>query len=539
MPGIFASFTRYFRTIRHLRAEQMLYRLYYPLKRRLLLPKISRHIPKVNNIAPGITLPASPRAHSCYFPTTQGFCFLNQRIDFGNRIDWRCRYMSRLWRFNLYYFDWLRSSDLSISDCLDSIYQFIDNQKFDDDFNHVYPTALRLRNWIYFVVRNGISDVRIDQLIYRDALLIYRFPEFEIGGNHLLESGLSLVWAGHYFDDPRMLRKASMILRRELKRQILSDGSHYERSIGYHTFIQKNIFDTICFLRHLNVNAEILKLLEINFLRMLSYAKLLMGNPQLIPHFGDSNPEMIEWNSELQTLAQNLYRKELESLVSPSEPLAMKLIDRNRFQVFFVRGFLLSPDQPGHSHADTFSFCLNFNELPCIVDPGVSSYEEGAIRNWQRSTRAHNTLFAGGLDSSELWSAFRMGERAKVFTLSESDFVIDSQHFGYFSVLGLSHRRRLEVLPDALLIQDFWETGRKPAPELRIMLHFHPERRVELTPDGVLLPDCGLRIRIEGAVPALEPYEYCLGFGKTIKAMKMNALVNRNKINTLIESING
>jgi hypothetical protein len=503
------------------------------------MPAVPAKPPKVRSIREGFYLPAGPRAQHCYFPESGGFCFLNQRVDFGTKIDWFCIDLPRLWRFHLYYFDWLKSDEDSASDHLDSIFQFIDGQKNTEDFNHAYPSALRLRNWIYFVVSKGIRDERIDRFIYRDALLVFRFPEYEIGANHLLESGLSLVWAGLYFEAPRMLRKGEVILKRELDRQILPDGAHYERSIAYHTFIQKNIFETISFLRHVNSELDIRKLLETKFLQMLSYASLLIKEPALVPHFGDSNPEMLEWTSEMQTLAQNLFQIELESGVSLAEPLAMKVLDRDGFRVFFFRGSLLSPDQPGHSHADTFSFCLNFKGLPCIVDPGVSTYDEGSMRSWQRSTRAHNTLSAGDIDSSEVWGVFRMGSRANVSTLSESDFIIDSQHDGYFNSIRLTHRRRLELLPGSLLIRDFWESGRKHLPELRLMLHFHPDRRVERSSDGSILLDCGLKISIEGAEAVLESYDYCMGFGKAVKALKINALINHNKINTLIERING
>ena len=46
-----------------------------------------------------------------------------------------------------------------------------------------------------------------------------------------------------------------------------------------------------------------------------------------------------------------------------------------------------------------------------LVDPGTSSYEDGPVREAERSTRAHDTVEVNGEDSSEMWSVFRVGHR--------------------------------------------------------------------------------------------------------------------------------
>lgn len=534
MSGFFASIIRYYHSVRYLRTEQIFFRLYYPLKRRFRIPRERSLNGTLPPHPPGLTLPVPPRATACYFPETNGFCFLGERCDFGKQVDWTAPGKSRLWRFHLYYFDWLRDDTISKSFRLNSIFQFIDNHKNKSEYNHAYPTALRLRNWIAFLMQYGLGEERINSAMYRDALLLYRFPEYDIGGNHLLESGLSLLWAGHYFGRVEMQRKAANILQRELNRQILADGSHYERSIAYHTFIQKNIFETLLFLQHLGIDDFLFKNLKNKFLLMLSHLKLLSGSDGIVPHFGDSNPGMMEWTREMDFVAQDLSDK-LGELPQPAAPVGLKLMEWQSFRLFFLRGKLLSTDQPGHSHADTFSFCLNVKGVPCIVDPGVSVYEPGALRDLQRSTLMHNTLSVGAFNSSELWASFRMARRAEVVTLSESDFFIDSQHDGYLKSCGIMHRRSVQALGRCVCIRDEWWGSTSALPELRLMLHFHPERRPEIRFGELWLEDCGLRIRVEGALLSLESYDYCEAFGKTRKSFKLNALVCSNKIETLIE----
>ena len=96
--------------------------------------------------------------------------------------------------------------------------------------------------------------------------------------------------------------------------------------------------------------------------------------------------------------------------------------------------------QPGHAHADTFSFILQLNEKPFIVDPGVSTYNMGDIRERERSTAYHNTVSISNRNSSEVWAGFRVANRAKVTVIHEESNFIKASHNGYKKV-GYTHTR--------------------------------------------------------------------------------------------------
>ena len=70
---------------------------------------------------------------------------------------------------------------------------------------------------------------------------------------------------------------------------------------------------------------------------------------------------------------------------------------------------------PGHAHADSLSFELSLFKQRIFVNSGVSTYASGRARHFERSTAAHNTVTVDKLDSSEVWSSFRVGRKAKVF----------------------------------------------------------------------------------------------------------------------------
>ena len=97
--------------------------------------------------------------------------------------------------------------------------------------------------------------------------------------------------------------------------------------------------------------------------------------------------------------------------------------------------------QSGHSHADTFSFIF-YTSKPILIDPGISTYNKNKIRLLERSTANHNTVSINGLNSSKIWSAFRVGKRAEVEFNKDSESHISVFHDGY-SDLGVIHQSRL------------------------------------------------------------------------------------------------
>jgi uncharacterized heparinase superfamily protein len=138
----------------------------------------------------------------------------------------------------------------------------------------------------------------------------------------------------------------------------------------------------------------------------------------------------------------------------------------------------VGPDHlPGHAHADTLSFELSLSGQRFVVDSGTSTYENNPERHRQRGSRAHNTIVIDGRDSSEVWSAFRVGRRARTFgvraTAAPAHACIEASHDGYQQVADIVHTRRWRLMPDGLLIVDRLSgTG---AHEVEWLLHVHPD----------------------------------------------------------------
>jgi uncharacterized heparinase superfamily protein len=140
------------------------------------------------------------------------------------------------------------------------------------------------------------------------------------------------------------------------------------------------------------------------------------------------------------------------------------------------------PDElPAHAHADALSFELSVSGRRIIVDSGVFEYQSGEWRDFMRGTAAHNTVMVDGQDQSEVWGSFRVGRRARVAARywAEQDGVrvLEADHDGYQSTLGVRHRRWIaRVHQRFFVVSDLLEG----AGEHRALsfIHLHPDATV-------------------------------------------------------------
>lgn len=142
-------------------------------------------------------------------------------------------------------------------------------------------------------------------------------------------------------------------------------------------------------------------------------------------------------------------------------------------------------EQPGHAHADSLSFIFYFRGEPCIIDPGVSTYEAGKRRNLERSTKAHNTVTFRGQNTAGVWGKFRVARRPDVEIMNETDSEINlTLNQKLESGDDFKHQRIFHQSKDSITISDTVNLNK--AVEGR--LHFHPTIKIqELRRNKVIL----------------------------------------------------
>jgi hypothetical protein len=522
---------RFYRTVRYLKFNQVYCRVCYPLKKLCYSPA---PIPGRQMSAalqqPRIRFTELSGIEHSYHPENTTFTFLNRTTSFGNRIDWEFKDFGLLWSFHLHYFEWLNDTDIPVEKSLDSIRQYIDNQNKGYIFNHSFTASYRIVNWIRFCVLHEIRNEDIYTHLYRQAQRLSAFPEYELMGNHLMENGIALVWAGLFFKDERLLRRGKHILSGQLPEQVLADGAHFEKSISYHTILLKRLMELAFYYQQSTDKDKFYDELIYSCNMMLSHVFVLNGADDFLPLFGDSNEKMNISMQDLKNLAQNLLLNPCDLSLGES---GIRKLEGKDFTLFFNLGNVPASYQPGHAHADAFTFCLNVKGQPVIVDPAVSTYEPGDQRMRERSTASHNTVFVEHTDSSEVWASFRMGKRVESKWLIDSCEIIDCEHNGYFSNYKIIHKRSIRCVQKKVLIEDTlmgWK-----GQNATIAFHFYPGLEPECNKESGRITVGNMSVEVEGAELYIEDYKYSKDFNVAIPAKRLVGIIKKETIRTTID----
>ncbi|SDK65545.1 heparinase II/III family protein [Halanaerobium congolense] len=362
------------------------------------------------------------------------FSFLNSTKEFDSKINWNDQKVSQLWNYNLHYFDYLINLSLAFELEGDKKYynkyqeiirSWIDNNPIGiGDAWHPYTVSLRLINWIksYYYFKNQLdSDPKFKQQFLKyiviQALYIKRNLEFDVRGNHLLENIRALAAASIFLDEKSWLDQVLELLEEQLDEQILKDGGHFERSPMYHSIVLYDLLEISFWLNNHDINYN--ELLDRKIIQMLEFLENILHPDKKIPLFNDSTFDIAKEPKSLFKIADNLgYEFELRSENEFSNSGYFIMKNKQKDFLIIDCGKVCPEYLPAHGHNDLLSYELSLNNKRVIVDTGVYEYTKGKWREYNRSTRAHNTAQIDSVEQSEMWGNFRIAERAKIIDYS-------------------------------------------------------------------------------------------------------------------------
>jgi hypothetical protein len=506
---------RFFNTVKYLKFTQIYFRLFYFIRARFrkfsgFKYEFSKESQNVNSLK----LISSCEHYSTY--KNGEFKILNLSKKFEGRVDWNYSDYGKLWTYNLTYFEYLKKKeDLSL------IYDFIENISSIEDGLEPFPISLRGINWIKFLTKYKIRDKKIDNSLYAQYYILLDNLEYHLLGNHLLENGFSLLFGAYYFKDKLLYKKATEILLKELDEQILDDGAHFELSPMYHQLMLFRLLDCINLIQNNNWKKQkLLKFLEEKASLMLRWLANISYKNGDIPLLNDSANKIAPKTEILLDYANNLKIKICpERSILGVKNLELKesgyrKYSNKNYECVVDVGEIGASYIPGHAHADTFSFEVMINNSPFIVDSGISTYNIGKDRDFQRSTKAHNTVEINGENSSEVWGGFRVANRAKVTELVENLDYIKATHNGYRKKYGVLHTREWKFEEDKVLIKDSLNKEFKGIARL----HFHPN----ITKEEIVE-----KLRIENGELQIKEYDYSNEFNKCTKSLFVEILFKK------------
>lgn len=501
----------YLNTISYLKKEQIIYRL----------------ISKIRKIDENIDFNFSintQKAHWIRCELLKSCYISDNEITFLNRVDspnsWNDEALPKLWTYNLHYFDDLNSFDAKSRKNfhLSLIDDWINKNpvNFGNGWEP-YPLSLRIVNFIKYNLSYNTFTDDINESLYLQVYVLSQKLEYHLLGNHLFANAKALVFAGCYFDSGisnKWLKKGIEILDKEISEQILNDGGNFELSPMYHNIILADMLDLYNIT--LTYNKDILisrrKKWKKIILKMISYSQSMNHPDGKISFFNDSAFSIAPTTSKLIEYANRLG-------ISDSSILENTYPTLNHFY-FEDSGYIIvesediksiidvakiGPDYiPGHGHADTLSFELSLFGQRLFVNSGTSEYGLSEERLRQRKTASHNTVEIDNVDSSEVWSGFRVARRAypKVPEINQDgeSISIVCSHNGYERLSNkVIHKRKWVFNKSTVEIIDKVEGDFQNAVA---HYHIHPDIEVRGSENNAYLKlPCGREVIIESSLP--------------------------------------
>jgi uncharacterized heparinase superfamily protein len=448
------------------------------------------------------------------------FTLLGERRDLGTP-DWRRGYGSRLCNFHLQYQSflvdlawaaWLRPDPRFTVRIGELVNSWIEGAgRGGGDAWSPYVLARRSANWIRTLLLAGdtlapeLHD-RMTRSLHAQLRRLDRRVEYHLRGNHVLADLHALALGALFFDGAAALRWRRERMPEfwaEFLAQVMPDGVHEERSPMYHAIVLGDALEVASFAQAVGfpLQAEVGDRLR----RMTVALKLLSRPDGTLHQFNDSAHGQSQARRDLLDRAAHVLSVPDEEPVGEwSLPDAgyWGVIRRDRTRLIVDAGRPGPVWQPGHAHCDMLSFELDVEGTPVIVDSGVAGYAGHPLREYVRSTRAHNTLAVDGREQSEVWSTFRMARQAQVLGARESggggdwSFEAACRHYHDASIV---HRRVLHLVGQRLVVTDRVEgaAGRL----VSLWLHLHPALGARLERGRWVVEGAGVHARLafEGA----------------------------------------
>jgi uncharacterized heparinase superfamily protein len=381
-----------------------------------------------------------------------------------------------------------------------------------------YPVSMRMIHSLIFIQQYKIEDEKIIKAIAIQCEFLKNNLEFHLMANHLLTNYIALVMVFSMTEDDVNKLKYFKLLIAELNEQVLTDGAHYERAPGYHAHILYLLL-LLKFNIYKSVEADFSGELTLYCQKMYNWLMKITGNGLHFPLFNDSISAMAIDFQNIQILAVAINMMPVDIQLKES---GFRILQNEQAKLIINCGNIMPSYQPGHAHADMLHFIFYFKDEPILVDTGISTYENIEKRLLEKSTRMHNTVSWSDENQSQLWSSFRIANRASIKILNESSESVTAEMIWHNGIL---HRRTFRLNSNEVIIEDLVKY--LPSNELAVAgFHFshHLKNSIQISHDKLQINDSGLEFEfIHAEKIKSEPYTEAVDFNECRQALKISA----------------
>ena len=523
----------YIHTLKYLKLSQIFYRL---LKRIV--------DPKHRNLVGELSQPngnwLTQTLHQQKLFEHGQVVFLNHPGAVNNSDDWNSPEQEKLWLYNLHYFDDLVSHGSTTRTELQHSYikKWINDNPAPVGIGwEPYPTSLRICNWVKAFSSGLDVDASILNSLAQQSDYLSQDLERHLLGNHLFVNAKALIFTGLYLDGPdanKWLKIGLKIYRKELTEQVLPDGGNFELTPMYHVIMIIDLLDLInVFNRYSSqVDRNLIDKTKAVVIKMLGWLKVMSHDDGEISFFNDScfgiAPKLSCVFEYAQKLGISAPISELSQLqlynLKNSGYVSVKSVD---FSLIADLSPIGPSYIPGHAHADALSFEFSLAGQRIFVNSGISEYGLSNERLRQRKTAAHNTVSVNNMDSSQVWSGFRVAKRADignrvVGSVVNNSVTFSAMHNG-FKKQGVNciHQRAWHVDINSIKLVD---TLKGHVNRAIGYLHLHPDiivttvtnQRVELATS-----EYNIKLNVVGSKVSVSETSWHPEFGVSINSKKL------------------
>ncbi len=433
-----------YHTVKYLKPIQIKYQVLYRLRKVGSLKSYQTEID--THSVERLSFLISPPVYPSYWGNNK-FVFLNREKDFEREINWRFQEYGALWNYNLQYLNVLLENNIELEEKL----RLINSIYGSGIILEPYPVSLRSINVMRLISNENIQDTKLLKNLYAELNFLSDRLEYHLLGNHLLENGFALMMGGAFFQNTEWIKTAQNLLEEQLEEQILADGAHFELSPMYHQIIFFRVLELIDWYSDWKEKQlDVEDFLRKKAAKMWGWLRNMTFQNGDIPPFNDSALGIAYSTPWLSNYAEALKIKKVEL---PLDDSGYRKKDTANYECRIDFAQMGARYQPGHAHADALSFILYRDQKPVLVEQGTSTYDIGKKRSEERSTQAHNTVVVDSQNQSQVWSGFRVGNRAVTRILEDKNNYLKAEHDGY-KKLGTLHRRSFLFEEEKIVITD-------------------------------------------------------------------------------------
>ncbi len=385
------------------------------------------------------------------------------------------------------------------------------------------------------------------------------YSRYSSANNHTIVEAAGVAVASVVFGQREWLAEALSLLEAEVGLQTHGDGVNKEQALHYQLFVM----EALCLVSHVLAAAgeglsEELRLLLRSMARYVRAC--CVGRGQYV-EFGDDDegvilnlgahkpnyPEYVLSMASLELGDGDRWVEEIDccetinwlypndrieaarrlSLVAnervesfPEGGVTIVRFDEGRAVLAFDHGPLGFGQLAAHGHSDALSVQLYVDGEPVLIDPGTFVYNGNReMRDYYRSTGAHNTVCLDGKNQSEATGPFLWGRKAMVtgFELEDAEghVLLAAEHDGYAPVRV---RRTVHVRANEFDITDEFVGGGAATARLHL-----PVADLETRGGAMELHlTSGDVVRIEAGMPIeAETFAYSPAYGVLAEGMEL------------------